>query len=203
MSYVENNFSQISLSFTHKRKLTNSLWDPVLEAARVSWLPYYLFIAIHSSAGFPSLGSADILDPIPCCGGCPVSWVLFSSVPGLCPVDAVSTPTKVLITKMSPNWEPVLKGKAKLLYQKKPNQMQWLKKDRIFSLMWQSRGRQLCSWHHLGTYIPSSMVSTPKSAHHHLDGQSWVEGRQGRNEGESSACCLKEHTPLLLTFHWW
>lgn len=135
MSYVENNFSQITvcLSLTEEncRILLETLFLKLPEWELIALLP--LFIAIHSSAGFPSLGSADILDPIPCCGGCPVSWVLFSSVPGLCPVDAVSTPTKVLITKMSPNWEPVLKGKAKLLYQKKPNQMQWLKKDRIFS----------------------------------------------------------------------
>lgn len=52
--------------------------------------------------GFFNLGITDILDSIILCfaGGCPVHCRIFSSIPGVYPVDASSTPS-VVTTKMS------------------------------------------------------------------------------------------------------
>lgn len=49
--------------------------------------------------GFPSLGTTDILSwIIPCHGGCPVPYRVFTRVPGLYLLDASVAPTPQGVT---------------------------------------------------------------------------------------------------------
>lgn len=91
---IENNlFQENSSSFTHRRELMNSYRDTVLEAARMT--DDSLFIAIDSKQGFSPQLYGHFGPNTLCCGDCPVPRGLFSSAPGLWPLDAVSTPPRL------------------------------------------------------------------------------------------------------------
>ena len=77
----------------------------------------------HASAEFLRLGTIDIWGWVTlCCGYCLVHWRMFSSIPGLYPVNATSTPPLgqlktspdvakcPLGDKIAPSWEPLPSG---------------------------------------------------------------------------------------------
>ena len=82
-----------------------------------------LWACLWRQAGFVSIGTVDILGQILCCWGCLVNWKIFSSIPGLYPLDASSTLSSrnnqtCLQTlsnipqgdKITPGWEPLSSG---------------------------------------------------------------------------------------------
>ena len=105
-------------------------------------LIYVLCFAALYRTRFCNLSTIDILGwRVPCCGGCPVHCTMFTSIPGLYPLDTNSFP-KVETTKNGSRHCQMSPGKQNY-HQRRPTGLEYPKHFVKVTVIWASL---VCFW---------------------------------------------------------
>ena len=105
-------------------------------------LIYVLCFAALYRTRFCNLSTIDILGwRVPCCGGCPVHCTMFTSIPGLYPLDTNSFP-KVETTKNG-SWHCQMSPGKQNYHQQRPTGLEYPKHFVKVTVIWASL---VCFW---------------------------------------------------------
>ena len=105
-------------------------------------LIYVLCFAALYRTRFCNLSTIDILGwRVPCCGGCPVHCTMFTSIPGLYPLDTNSFP-KVETTKNG-SWHCQMSPGKQNYHQRRPTGLEYPKHFVKVTVIWASL---VCFW---------------------------------------------------------